>query len=121
VQGALGVWTFTPWGEGLVQFGLPGIAFNLFLFGCILGIGRQWAEANPDLSMLWLYYGTMGATFLRSSVSALAWTIGLAFVSAAVAYSFRNARRCMERGSGADYIEPHRMARLVHRTEGVAR
>lgn len=90
--GAVGVWTFTPWGEGLVQFGLLGIPLNLFLFGCILGIGRRWVEVNPDLSMLWFYYGIVGATFLRSSTSALAWTLGLAVAAGALAYRFGDAR-----------------------------
>jgi oligosaccharide repeat unit polymerase len=69
-----GVWTFTAWGEGLAQFGVVGVFLNLFLFGSLVAWAESWFGKDSRFSFVWFYYSVLAATYLRSSVSALAWT-----------------------------------------------
>lgn len=75
-----GVWTFTVWGEGLVQFGIFGVFFNLFLYGSLVAWAYHRFSRNPKFSLVWFYYSILAATYLRSSFSALAWTFFAAFL-----------------------------------------
>lgn len=70
----VGVWTFTAWGEGLVQFGIPGVLVNLFLYGVLVALVESKFGTNQVYSLVWFYYSVMAAIYLRSSLSALAWT-----------------------------------------------
>jgi oligosaccharide repeat unit polymerase len=76
----VGVWTFTVWGEGLVQFGLVGIIVNLYLYGLLIGWMDNKFGRRAPFGLVWFYYSVLAATFLRSSLSALAWTFFMAFV-----------------------------------------
>lgn len=68
-----GVWTFTVWGEGLTQFGIPGVFLNLFLYGYIVNWASNRFGKTPQFSIVWFYYSIFAATYLRSSFSSLAW------------------------------------------------
>ena len=75
-----GVWTFTVWGEGVIQFGILGIFLNLFIYGGLVKSAGDRFSNNRSFSLVWFYYSVLAATYLRSSTSALAWTFLQAFV-----------------------------------------
>ncbi len=75
-----GVWTFTPWGEGLVQFGILGVFLNLFLYGLLVAWADNKFGRSILFSLVWFYFSVLAATYLRSSFSALAWTFLQAFI-----------------------------------------
>jgi oligosaccharide repeat unit polymerase len=83
-----GVWTFTVWGEGLTQFGIWGVFLNLFLYGLLVSWARSRFSQNPHFSIVWFYYSIFAATYLRSSFSALAWTLGLVIVITHTVYKW---------------------------------
>jgi hypothetical protein len=69
--GGGGVWVFTAWGEGLAQFGVPGIPLNLWLFGMVVGavVGRL--ETDSSLVLVLFYYSALAATYLRGGFQAV--------------------------------------------------
>jgi len=81
-----GVWTFTVWGEGLVQFGVVGIFLNLFLYGILIAWMENKIGRSPRFSLIWFYYSILAATYLRSSFTALAWTILWVFLALGIFY-----------------------------------
>lgn len=72
--GTVCVHTFTPWGEGLVQFGWLGGIINLFLYGVILNIAICFFNRRPHACLVYFYYAILAATFIRTSVQALLFT-----------------------------------------------
>lgn len=89
-----GVWTFTVWGEGLVQFGVLGVFLNLFLYGGLIAWIDNRISHNLRFSLVWFYYSILAATYLRSSFSALAWTSLATFLPTILVYylSIRSQR-----------------------------
>lgn len=81
-----GVWTFTVWGEGLVQFGILGVFLNLFLYGMLVAWADNKFGRSILFSLVWFYYSVLAATYLRSSFSALAWTFLQAFIPLLIVY-----------------------------------
>jgi oligosaccharide repeat unit polymerase len=84
-EGAV-IWTFTAWGEGLAQFGMFGIALNLFLFGKVL----RWAESSlskPVFLLVWAYYSILAVTYLRGGFQAL-WVLTVIYVLSAHLYLY---------------------------------
>lgn len=69
IQG--GVWTFTAWGEGLVQFGIIGIPLNMFLYGATIAIARKISSGIEGSILASFYYSVLAATYLRGSFSSL--------------------------------------------------
>ncbi len=70
----ISVHTFTPWGEGLVQFGWLGGIVNLFLYGMILNYAIGFFRERPHACIVYYFYAVLAATFVRTSVQALAFT-----------------------------------------------
>ena len=68
------VHTFTPWGEGLVQFGWLGSAVNLFLYGIILNAAIRFFNRRPHACLVYFFYTILAATYIRTSVQALLFT-----------------------------------------------
>ncbi|MDW8107387.1 MAG: hypothetical protein RMK45_07905 [Armatimonadota bacterium] len=75
--GQINVHTFTPLGEGLVQFGWLGGALNLFLYGIIVNASIRFFRSRPHACLVYFYYAVASATFIRTSVQALAFTTAL--------------------------------------------
>jgi hypothetical protein len=80
-DGQIAVHTFTPWGEGLVQFGWLGGAVNLFLYGLIVNYAIRFFRDRPHACMVYYFYAVLAATFVRTSVQALAFTTLLYLVA----------------------------------------
>ncbi|MCL6535479.1 MAG: hypothetical protein K6U77_05350 [Armatimonadetes bacterium] len=80
-DGQISVHTFTPWGEGLVQFGWLGGVVNLFLYGLILSYAIRFLGNRPHACMVYYFYAVLAATFVRTSVQALAFTTLLYLVA----------------------------------------
>jgi hypothetical protein len=80
-DGQISVHTFTPWGEGLVQFGWLGGAVNLFLYGLIVNYAIRFFRDRPHACMVYYFYAVLAATFVRTSVQALAFTTLLYLVA----------------------------------------
>lgn len=70
----ISVHTFTPWGEGLVQFGWLGGAINLFLYGLILNAAIRFFNRRPHACLVYFFYTILAATFIRTGVQALLFT-----------------------------------------------
>ncbi|GIV09414.1 MAG: hypothetical protein KatS3mg019_1505 [Fimbriimonadales bacterium] len=70
----ISVHTFTPWGEGLVQFGWLGGVINLFLYGVILNTAISFFNRRPHACLVYFFYTILAATFIRTSVQALLFT-----------------------------------------------
>lgn len=68
------VHTFTPWGEGLVQFGWLGSVINLFLYGLILNIAIRFFNRRLHACLVYFYYTILAATYIRISVQGLLFT-----------------------------------------------
>lgn len=83
-----GVWTFTVWGEGLVQFGPIGVLINCFIYGLVMNILFQFFAKYKFFLVLSFYYAVICAVYLRSSMTALVWTI--AFTMFPVIVLFRS-------------------------------
>ena len=81
MDGSISVRTFTPWGEGLVQFGWLGGFVNLFLYGLILKFATQFFNNRPHACLVYYFYAVLAATFVRTSVQALAFTTLLYLVA----------------------------------------
>ena len=77
----ISVHTFTPWGEGLVQFGWLGGIVNLFLYGMILNYAIGFFRERPHACIVYYFYAVLAATFVRTSVQALAFTTLLYLVA----------------------------------------
>ena len=45
------IWTFTAWGEGFAQYGVLGVALNLFLYGLVIGWPGATALAGRTCSL----------------------------------------------------------------------
>ncbi len=73
-DGQISVHTFTPWGEGLAQFGWMGAVVNLFLYGAILQLAIRFFQKRAHACMVYYFYAVLAATFVRTSVQALAFT-----------------------------------------------
>ncbi|MFN3690189.1 MAG: hypothetical protein ACK4UU_04605, partial [Fimbriimonadales bacterium] len=56
--------TFTPWGEGLVQFGWLGSVVNLFLYGLILNVAIRFFNQRPHACLVYFFYTILAATFI---------------------------------------------------------
>lgn len=69
--GQIWVHTFTPWGEGLVQFGWIGSLINLFLYGLVLNMGIQFFQRRPHACLVYFAYTIAAATFMRTGTNAL--------------------------------------------------
>lgn len=67
----ISVHTFTPWGEGLVQFGWLGGMVNLFLYGLILNMTIGFFSRRTYACLVYFFYSILAATFIRTSVQAL--------------------------------------------------
>ncbi len=80
-DGQIAVHTFTPWGEGLVQFSWLGGAVNLFLYGLIVNYAIRFFRDRPHACMVYYFYAVLAATFVRTSVQALAFTTLLYLVA----------------------------------------
>jgi len=72
--GMVNVHTFTPWGEGLVQFGWLGGMVNLFLYGLILNMTIRFFSQRTYACLVYFFYSILAATFIRTSVQALLFT-----------------------------------------------
>ncbi|MCS6918238.1 MAG: oligosaccharide repeat unit polymerase [Fimbriimonadales bacterium] len=70
----ISVHTFTPWGEGLAQFGWLGGVMNLFLYGVILNWAIQFFNRRPHACLVYFFYTILAATFIRTGVQALFFT-----------------------------------------------
>lgn len=70
----IAVHTFTPWGEGLAQFGWLGGVVNLFLYGIILNWAIRFFTQRPHACLVYFFYTILAATFIRTSVQALLFT-----------------------------------------------
>lgn len=70
----ISVHTFTPWGEGLVQFGWLGSVVNLFLYGIILNTAIRFFNRCPHACLVYFFYTILAATYIRTSVQALLFT-----------------------------------------------
>ncbi len=70
----ISVHTFTPWGEGLAQFGWLGGAINLFLYGLVLNVAIRFFNRRPHACLVYFFYTILAATFIRTSVQALLFT-----------------------------------------------
>lgn len=70
----ISVHTFTPWGEGLAQFGWLGGVINLFLYGLILNAAIRFFNQRPHACLVYFFYTILAATFIRTSVQALLFT-----------------------------------------------
>ncbi len=70
----LGVHTFSPWGEGLVQFGVLGGVLNLYLFGLILNGAIQFFKNRFYAQLLFFNLSVLSATFIRTSVQTFLFT-----------------------------------------------
>jgi len=91
-DGQISVHTFTPWGEGLVQLGWLGGAVNLFLYGLIVNYAIGFFRNRPHACMVYYFYAVLAATFVRTSVQALAFTT-LLYLVAVWAYETLFQRR----------------------------
>ncbi|WP_146008679.1 hypothetical protein [Fischerella thermalis] len=80
-DGQISVHTFTPWGEGLVQFGWLGGVVNLFLYGLILSYAIRFFGKRSHACIVYYFYAVLAATFVRTSVQALAFTTLLYLVA----------------------------------------
>lgn len=81
-DGQISVHTFTPWGEGLVQFGWLGGAINLFLYGIILNAAIRFFNRRPHACLVYFFYTILAGTFIRTSVQALFFTTVLYMLGA---------------------------------------
>ncbi|MCX7993750.1 MAG: oligosaccharide repeat unit polymerase [Fimbriimonadales bacterium] len=70
----ISVHTFTPWGEGLAQFGWLGGVVNLFLYGLTLNAAIRFFNRRPHACLVYFFYTILAATFIRTSVQALLFT-----------------------------------------------
>ena len=70
----ISVHTFTPWGEGLVQFGWLGGVVNLFLYGIILNAAIRFFNRRPHACLVYFFYTILAATYIRTSAQALLFT-----------------------------------------------
>lgn len=70
----ISVHTFTPWGEGLAQFGWLGGVVNLFLYGLILNTAIRFFNQRPHACLVYFFYTILAATFIRTGVQALLFT-----------------------------------------------
>ncbi|MDW8051851.1 MAG: hypothetical protein RMJ83_05130 [Armatimonadota bacterium] len=75
--GQSNVHTFTPWGEGLVQFGWLGGALNLLLYGAIMNASIHFFRSRPHACLVYFYHAVISATFIRTSVQGLLFTTAL--------------------------------------------
>lgn len=73
--------TFTPWGEGLVQFGWIGSLLNLFLYGWLVQSGVRFFSNRPHACIVYFYYSLLTSVFIRTSTQALLTTTILFVVS----------------------------------------
>jgi hypothetical protein len=58
----------------LVQFGWLGGIVNLFLYGMILNYAIGFFRERPHACIVYYFYAVLAATFVRTSVQALAFT-----------------------------------------------
>jgi oligosaccharide repeat unit polymerase len=65
------VWTFTAWGEGLAQFGVAGVALNLFLYGLLLARIADRLAQHRALLFAHFHFSLLAATFLRGGLQSL--------------------------------------------------
>jgi len=79
--GTVSVHTFTPWGEGMVQFGWLGSLLNLFLYGLILRGAIKFFICRTHACLVYFFFSILSATFIRTSVQALLFTALLYIVS----------------------------------------
>ena len=63
--------TFTPWGEGLVQFGWIGGVVNLFLYGSILNMAIRFFTRRKHACLVYYFHSILAATFIRISTQGL--------------------------------------------------
>ncbi|MFQ3610111.1 MAG: O-antigen polymerase [Fimbriimonadales bacterium] len=70
----VGVHTFTPWGEGLVQFGVVGGAINLFLFGLIINSIIKFYKTRFYAQLVFYNLTLLSVTFIRTGVQAILFT-----------------------------------------------
>lgn len=73
--------TFTPWGEGLVQFGIFGVVLNLFLYGACLRLAIRFFSQRPHTCIAYFLYSILTAVFIRTSTQALVFTTAYFVIS----------------------------------------
>ncbi|MEM4202816.1 MAG: hypothetical protein QXS54_01975 [Candidatus Methanomethylicaceae archaeon] len=73
-DGQVWISTFTPWGEGLAQFGLVGGIINLFIYGLILKAAIRFFNRRPHACLVYFFYSILSATYIRTSVQSLLFT-----------------------------------------------
>lgn len=73
--------TFTPWGEGLVQFGIFGVVLNLFLYGACLRLAIRFFAQRPYTCIAYFLYSILTAVFIRTSTQALVFTTACFVIS----------------------------------------
>jgi len=69
--GTVSIRTFTPWGEGIVQFGWMGSLLNLFLYGLILRGAIKFFSCRPHACLVYFFFSILSATYIRTSTQAL--------------------------------------------------
>lgn len=73
-DGYIAIHTFTPWGEGLVQFGWLGGVINLFFYGIILNFAINFFSKRPHACLVYFFFTVLASTFIRTSIQALLFT-----------------------------------------------
>ncbi|MER3402095.1 MAG: hypothetical protein C4337_02055 [Armatimonadota bacterium] len=80
-EGYPDIHTFTPWGEGLVQFGWIGSLLNLFLYGWLVQLGMRFFSNRTHACIVYFYYSILTSVFIRTSTQALLTTAILFIIS----------------------------------------
>lgn len=96
-----GVWAFTVWGEGVVQFGVVGILLNLLFYGAFVALVQRAFSQGCDTYLLSVYVYVMCAVFLRSSFSSLVVNVLVMLTPLAIAVAiFRRLRVALSQPAG---------------------
>lgn len=98
--GQVHVHTFTPWGEGLAQFGWLGSVLNLLLYGMIVNASIHFFRSRPYACLVYFHYAVTSATFIRTSAQGLLFATAL-YIVGVLLYErwfmfreFREGKRC---------------------------
>jgi hypothetical protein len=69
--GQANVTTFTAWGEGLAQFGIPGVALNLFLYGLFVSFVCYLFAGRAEYKLTMYCFSIQAAFCLRGEIGAI--------------------------------------------------